>query len=243
MTPPGNIADPPPIRPGTSLRGFPMRTARLAVTVDSFGVSPSVGRDTGRSAGQCAPRTSRFRARSANRAATVCVARTNVGATSAPAIAPQAAPFIVTARAAVRHPDYGLGRRGAVRDAEHAVQAARTRAPTRERPEQSFEARQGRQGRRVRERILGEPVARGGFGPHSWPARPFPPTSYSVSPARRGAISQRTEFGCNTNATGTITFPIAIREVSRTRCKTVLFDAEWLARILFAGRGYLERGR
>ncbi len=243
MTPPGTIADPPPIRPGTSLRGFPMRTARLAVTVDSFGVLPGVERGAGRSAGQCAARTTRFRARSANRVATACGFRPDVSGTSGPAAAPPAPPFLVTARAAVRHPDHCLGGRGAVCDAERAEQAARTRGPTRARPQQSFEARQGRQGRRVRERILGEPVARGGFGPHSWPARHVQPTSHSVSPARHGAISQRTEFGCNTNAKGTITLPIAIREVSRTRCKTVLFDAEWLARILFAGRGYLERGR
>ncbi len=242
MAPPGNIADPPPTRPGTSLRGFPMRTARLAVTVDALGVLPSAEGGTRRSAGRCDPKSFRFRARSANRSATTGVARPD--AAPEPVIARTAAPpFPVTARAAVRHPGHGLGERGTVRDSEPAEKTVRTRRPSCERPEQPFEARQGRQGRRVRERILGEPVARERFGPHSGPARHSRPTSHSVSPARHGAISQRTEFGCNTNATGTITFPIAIREVSRTRCKTVLFDAEWLARILFAGRGYLERGR
>lgn len=66
---------------------------------------------------------------------------------------------------------------------------------------------------------------------------------YSVSPACLSATSQRTKSGCNANACAAITYPIAIREASRTRCKTAYFDAGWLARILFAGRGYLERGR
>ncbi len=223
-------------------RGFPMRTARLAVTVDAFGVLPRAERGTGRSAGHCASGTSHCRARLANRAATV-VLPSNAVPVIVRTAEPPTPPFRVAAHAAVRHVARGLGGRGTVLDAERAEKAARTRGPTRERPGQRFEARQGRQGRRVRERILGEPVARSDFGPHSGPARHLRRTSHSVSPARRGAISQRTEFGCNTSATGTITFPIAIREVSITRCKTVLFDAEWLARILFAGRGYLERGR
>ncbi len=115
-------------------------------------------------------------------------------------------------------------------------------APTAARPHRTIIGNTTRKrGPRVREQILVKAAARGRPGRSA--AHRCPHTSFSVSPARRGAILQRTKNGCNTNASGTITHPIAIREVSRTRCKSALFDAEWLARILFAGRGYLERGR
>ncbi len=71
----------------------------------------------------------------------------------------------------------------------------------------------------------------------------LPPHLSSVSPARRGVTLQRTIIGCITDSTDIDAYPIAVREVMRTRCTRPLLDAEWLARIAFAGRGYLERGR
>ncbi len=226
---------PPPVTPGTSLEGIPMRTARLAVTADTLGVSQSCVRHTRSEGRRSAPSTSPSRELPADRAAT-----------SAPDAPPWRPP---TRRTARQHPARPSAQvwppAGGVRSGPRRAGAKTTsmRPPPHDRSEQSSGTRHGRRGPRVREQILVEPAARGRSGRSAWQTHRCPHTSYSVSPARRSAILQRTKNGCNTNASGTITYPIAIREVLRTRCKSPLFDAEWLARILFAGRGYLERGR
>lgn len=208
-----------------------MRTARLAVTADALGVSRSCARDAAGERPRSAPSTSPSRELPADRTAT-----------SAPDAPPRRS---ATRRTALAHTVQPSPARAA-HEAARGAPARRTTSmppPLRERLEQQSPKTTGRRGPRVREQILVRPAARGRTGPQPWHARGCPYTLYSVSPARRGAILQRTENRCNTNATGTITYPIAIREASRTRCKSPLFDAEWLARILFAGRGYLERGR
>ena len=70
-----------------------------------------------------------------------------------------------------------------------------------------------------------------------------PETSpFGVLSACRSATFRRTILMCNAGGATAMTYPIAIREGPITRYKTAFFSAEWLARILFAGRGYLERG-
>lgn len=208
-----------------------MRTARLAVTADPLGMSPSHGRWTRRESMRCAPGASPSHGPPADRA---------------PTPPPEAPALPRPGRTLIAHPggpcsDIPPASGGLPEPRRRGRIASRRLPPERSAP--SSGTRQGRQGRRVREQILVKRAALGRSGPSPRLAHHSPLTSYRVSPARRGAILRQTGIGCNTNATGTITYPIAIRLASRTRCKSPLFDAEWLARILFAGRGYLERGR
>lgn len=224
-------------RQETSLEGIPMRTARLAVTADTLGVPGSHGHDTGSEPVRCAPRTSPPLESSAHDTATPAPAATP----PRPAGAHTTRPFTTWSADA----SCGVSARPGTRShpSPTAGKTASRRPSTLERPGHRLGTPNGRRGRRVREQILVTPAPRGLPVPPPWRAHHCPHTSYSVSSARRGAILQRTTIGCNTYATGTNTYPIAFREASRTRCKSSLFDAEWLARILFAGRGYLERGR
>jgi hypothetical protein len=213
-----------------------MRTARLAVTADTLGVSPSHGR----AAGSDSTRRTRGRGPSREPSADRRATRPQGASAHRAAI-----PLLSSARTAPPA-EAGSGvaaRSDSVGDPNHIDRTTAGKRLPSEHSAQPFGTRQGRRGRRVREQILVRRAAPGRTGPSPLLAHLSPHTSRSVSPARRGAILQRTRIGCNTNATGTITYPIAVREVSRTRCKSALFDAEWLARILFAGRGYLERGR
>ncbi len=233
--PVGEAWPPPPVTPGTSLEGIPMRTARLAVTADALGVSQSCAHHTRSEGRRSAPSTSPSRELSADRAAI-----------SAPDAPPWRPATRRTARQHTARPSAQVWPpAGGVRSGPRRAGGKTTsmRPPPHDRSEQSSGTRHRRRGPRVREQILVKPAVRDRSGRSPWRPHRCPHTSYSVSPARRSAILQRTKNGCNTNASGTITYPIAIREVLRTRCKSPLFDAEWLARILFAGRGYLERGR